>query len=119
MGLKGGWRVYSSGPGIYLNQLISNVLGLRTLYEDRVFDPVLPADADGLTFDRVEDGRRVRYLFHVSAAGPSPREILVNGRSLSGGRFAANPYRRGGLLVSGAVFRAALDREDNLVEILV
>ena len=119
VGLKGGWRVYSSGPGIYLNQLISNVLGLRTLYEDRVFDPVLPADADGLTFDRVEDGRRVRYLFHVSAAGPSPREVLVNGRPLPGGRFAANPYRRGGLLVSGAVFRAALDREDNLVEILV
>ncbi len=118
VGVKGGWRVYSSGPGIYLNQLISNVLGLRTHFEDRVFDPVLPAAADGLTFERLEDGRRVRYVFHISGAGRSASEVVVNGRGVSGGRYAANPYRRGGLLVDGSVFRRALDRDDNLVEIM-
>ena len=34
VGVKGGWRVYSSGPGIYLNQLISNVLGIREMADD-------------------------------------------------------------------------------------
>ncbi|HYO43108.1 MAG TPA: hypothetical protein VES19_07925, partial [Candidatus Limnocylindrales bacterium] len=117
VGVKGGWRVYSSGPGIYLNQLVSNVLGLRTHFDDRVFDPVLPADADGLTFDRLEGGCHVRYLFHVSGAGRSPSEVVVNGRAMPAGRYGANPYRRGGLLVDGTVFRQALDRRENLVEI--
>lgn len=117
VGIKGGWRVYSSGPGIYLNQLISNVLGLRASFDDRVFDPVLPLAADGLTFERVEDGRRVRYLFRISVAGGSPTDVVVNGVALAGGRYTVNPYRRGGLLVDGAVFRHALDRAENLVEI--
>lgn len=117
VGLKGGWRVYSSGPGIYLNQLVSNVLGLRSHYDDRVFDPVLPVDADGLTFEVDEDGRHVRYLFHVTSIGVSPGEVRVNGRPLPGGRYAANPYRRGGFLVAKTAFSEALDRADNLVEI--
>ncbi len=50
IGVKGGWRVYSSGPGIFLNQLVSNVLGLRRRFDERVFDPILPARADGLTY---------------------------------------------------------------------
>ncbi|MHB8890450.1 MAG: GH36-type glycosyl hydrolase domain-containing protein, partial [Candidatus Limnocylindrales bacterium] len=119
VGVKGGWRVYSSGPGIYINQLVSNVLGLRAWYDDLVFDPVLPADADGLTFDVEDPGRHVRYLFRVTGEGFSPREVRVNGRPLPGGRYGANPYRRGGFLVTKAVFAEALDREDNLVEILV
>ncbi len=27
--VKGGWRIYYNGPGIYLNKLLTNVLGLR------------------------------------------------------------------------------------------
>src|SRR5699024_2468490 len=42
VGVKGGWRIYSSGPGIYLNQLITTVLGVRIKEETLVFDPVLP-----------------------------------------------------------------------------
>ena len=71
----------------------------------------------GCTFDVDEDGRHVRYLFHVTSAGVSPREVRVNGRPLPGGRYAANPYRRGGFLVAKTAFTEALDRADNLVEI--
>ena len=39
IGVKGGWRVYSSGPGIYLNQLVSNVLGLRDVLRRRRVRP--------------------------------------------------------------------------------
>ncbi len=119
VGLRGGWRVYSSGPGILINQLISNVLGLRAFYDDLVFDPVLPRDADGLTFDFDHEGRPVRYLFHVAGDGFSPRRIDVNGRRLVASGRLPNPYRPGGLLVSKRDFRGALDPTANLVEIFV
>jgi len=119
VGVRGGWRVYSSGPGIFVNQLISNVLGLRTHYDDVVFDPVLPGRADGLTLDMEHSGRPVQYLFHVAGAGFSPREVRVNGRALEGGRYQDNPYRAGGLLVSRRAFTEALDPATNLVEIFV
>jgi CRISPR-associated protein Csx3 len=119
VGVKGGWRVYSSGPGIFLNQLISNVLGLRRSFADTLFDPVLPRRADGLTFDVRDEGRAVRYLFHVAGAGFGPREVRVNGVALPMDRRATNPYRAGGLLVATTVFRAALDREENLVEVFI
>ncbi len=117
IGVKGGWRIYSSGPGIYLRQLIANVLGLRLAFDDVVFDPVLPARADGLTFERDEDGRWVRYRFHVSGGAGSVPEVRVNGVAMAGRRDASNPYRVGGLLVSRQSWAAALDRPDNLVEV--
>ena len=117
VGVRGGWRVYSSGPGIWINQLISNVLGLRTYFDDVVLDPVLPRCADGLTFDFEYRGSPVRYLYHVAGDGFSPREVRINGRRLPGGRHADNPYRPGGMLVSKRAFGMALDRDENLVEI--
>jgi 1,2-beta-oligoglucan phosphorylase len=119
VGVKGGWRVYSSGPGIYINQVISNVLGLRRSFDDMVLDPVLPRRADGLTFDILVEGRPVRFLYVVTGDGYSPREVRINGRRLSGDRYAENPYRRGGMLVAYREFSTALDRDENLVEITV
>lgn len=119
VGVRGGWRVYSSGPGIWVNQVVSNVLGLRTFFDDLVFDPVLPRGADGLTFDFEHAGRPVRYVYHVVGDGFSPREVRVNGQPLPGGRYAANPYRPGGLLVSKSAFGDMLDRAENLVEIFI
>jgi cellobiose phosphorylase len=119
IGVKGGWRIYSSGPGIFLNQLISNVLGIRTSYDDVVLDPVLPHRADGLTFDFAFDGRRVQYRYRVTGDGFSPKEVRVNGRPMPGDRYADNPYRRGGLLIERRAFRDFLDADRNVVEILV
>ena len=39
IGVKGGWRIYSSGPGIYLNQLITAVLGIRQKAQSVVLIP--------------------------------------------------------------------------------
>ena len=118
VGVKGGWRVYSSGPGIYLNQLVSNVLGLRRSFDDVVIDPVLPASADGLTFEVDDDERgRIRYHYRIAGPGFGPRAVAVNGRPLPTDRRTANPYRRGGLVVPADVFREKLDREQNVVEI--
>ncbi|HSI99325.1 MAG TPA: cellobiose phosphorylase [Patescibacteria group bacterium] len=119
VGVKGGWRVYSSGPGIYLNQLISNVLGLRSSFDDVVIDPVLPRDADGLTFDLERDGRRIRYRYRVEGRGFAPDGVRVNGVPLPSVRAAGNPYRADGLLVTKREFTAALDRRENIVDVIL
>lgn len=119
VGVKGGWRVYSSGPGIYVNLLISNILGLRDYFDDVLLDPVLPSGLDGLTFDFEYEGRRVRYLFRVARDGFSPDMVRINGRAMPTDRRAENPYRPGGLLISKERFRDALSRDDNLVEIRI
>jgi cellobiose phosphorylase len=119
VGVKGGWRVYSSGPGIYTNQLVSNILGVRRYFDEIVLDPVLPRRADGLTLDLEYEGRPVRYLYHVAGHGFSPREVRVNGRPVPGGRYANNPYRPGGLRISKRAFGEALDRDENVVEVFI
>lgn len=119
VGVKGGWRVYSSGPGIYLNQLISNVLGLRLAFDDVVFDPVLPARADGLAFDFELLGRPARFVYRVSGVGGSRRAVRINRHDLPDGRREANPYRPGGLLVSRRDVLKLLDPDANLVEVLI
>lgn len=117
VGVKGGWRVYSSGPGIYIHQLISNVLGLREHFDDVLLDPVLPRSVDGLTFDLDYAGKAVRYVYRVQGNGFSPREVRVNGRVLTSERYSENPYRRGGMLIPKRDFITALDQEKNVVEI--
>ncbi len=49
--VKGGWRLYSSGPGIYIKQLISHVLGIRVQNQNLIIDPVIPRKLDGLVVD--------------------------------------------------------------------
>lgn len=46
--LDGGWRVYSSGPGIALGLVIGSLLGLRLEQGELVIDPVMPPALDGL-----------------------------------------------------------------------
>ena len=46
--VEGGWRIYSSGPGIYLNLLVRTVFGRRRWYGERRGQPLLPASRAGL-----------------------------------------------------------------------
>jgi cellobiose phosphorylase len=46
--IKAGWRLYSSGPGIYIHQWISHLLGIRHEAGLLIVDPVLPNQLDGL-----------------------------------------------------------------------
>jgi cellobiose phosphorylase len=119
VGVKGGWRIYSSGPGIFFGQVIMSFLGLRERFSDILLDPVIPKQLDGLAFDFQYAGKRVRYLYHIHGEGFSPREVVVNGTSIRGTRYAENPYRRGGMLISKTVFTQALNSDHNLVEISI
>ena len=46
--VDGGWRIYSSGPGLYTNMLIRHALGIRRDFGKRILKPLLPPSQKGL-----------------------------------------------------------------------
>jgi 1,2-beta-oligoglucan phosphorylase len=97
--VKGGWRLYSSGPGIYMHQVISNILGIRFLKEGLFIDPVLPGEMDGLRFTFTCFGKETTFVYHVKENGKDTLEIMRNGHPLKG-TSRLNPYRNGGILIN-------------------
>jgi 1,2-beta-oligoglucan phosphorylase len=61
MAVDGGWRIYSSGPGLYTNVLISHALGVRRRFGERLVEPVLPKSLGRVTLEMVIDGRHDRW----------------------------------------------------------
>jgi 1,2-beta-oligoglucan phosphorylase len=116
MALKGGWRVYSSGPGIYVALVLSRLLGLRIEFGELILDPVMPRSLDGLQASLRFRGRRVTFVYRVSAAGFGPRAVSINGRAAAFTR-EDNPYRQGGAALPLQHFMSWLDAGDNWVEI--
>jgi cellobiose phosphorylase len=58
--VDGGWRIYSSGPGLYTNLLLSHALGIRRRFGERMVEPVLPGSLGRITVEMVIDGRHDR-----------------------------------------------------------
>jgi 1,2-beta-oligoglucan phosphorylase len=55
--VDGGWRIYSSGPGLYTNLLLCHALGIRRRFGQRVVAPVLPRSLGRVTLSMTIDGR--------------------------------------------------------------
>ncbi len=49
VGVEGGWRIYSSGPGIYTGILVCDILGLHRRWGKRAVRPLLPAAINDVT----------------------------------------------------------------------
>ena len=107
--VKGGWRIYSSGPGIYLNQLISNALGIRQIAGKLVIDPILPNELDGLMFEFTFAGKPTIFNYHLSR---SDKKVMVNGVEIATERVA-NKYRVGGFAIPITV----LDAQHHVIDI--
>jgi len=112
--VKGGWRIYSSGPGIYMNQLISAALGVRQLGGDLVLDPVLPAGLSGMTFRYALAGREAEFRY-MSLNGPI-RRVVINGKEAASVR-QDNPYREGGLRIAREVFEELAGQGRTIIEL--
>jgi cellobiose phosphorylase len=114
--LEGGWRVYSSGPGIYVALVVSRLLGLRIEFGNFIIDPVLSHSLDGLEARLHIVGRPVVFTYRVEGEGFGPRAISVNGKATP---FDSenNTYRRGGAVLPLERFMALLGAADNRVEI--
>ncbi len=92
--LDGGWRVYSSGAGIWSRILFHCFLGVRQLSSTLILDPVIPRTLDGLRVELEIAGRPVEICYRVREKGCGPHAVEINGRRLFFKR-EANPYRAG------------------------
>jgi cellobiose phosphorylase len=114
--VKGGWRVYSSGPGIYVALIVSRLLGLRVELDHVIIDPVLTRSLDGLEAAMRFRGRAVNFVYRVNGAGFGPQKITINGQQTSFER-EPNRYRRGGAVIHLPTLLNLLDADQNTVEI--
>ncbi|MGO1487594.1 MAG: hypothetical protein ACTHWA_03435 [Arachnia sp.] len=104
--VEGGWRVYSSGPGLVLRLVVQSFLGLRWFANELVIDPVLPSSLDGLCATVTLGGREVRVRFSVGGIGHGVESVSVNGVGLPTTPRPAH-YRKGGVSVPHQVWREA------------
>jgi cellobiose phosphorylase len=115
--VKGGWRIYSSGPGLYLHKIMTCLLGWRDSFGDIILDPVIAPGLDGLTARFTRSGKTVEVEYRVQAQSHTPKAITVNGRPFTAFRPLEGVYRPRGVSLAGADFDAALDRPLNRVEV--
>ena len=114
--LRGGWRVYSSGPGIFIGLIVTRLLGLRLEYDKVIFDPVIPRSLDGLSASLDLIGGTVTFKYAIKEDCFSPKAVTINGRPVSFTR-EENKYRRGGAVIPAYRFAAMINPNDNIVEI--
>ncbi len=114
--LRGGWRVYSSGPGIYITLVISRLLGLRPEVGKVIIDPVIPHSMDGLsaTIDFMDHA--ITFKYNVKHDNFSPKEISVNGNEIDF-TLEENKYRKGGAVIPSDLFLSFLNQQLNVVDI--
>lgn len=114
--VRGGWRLYSSGPGLFLHNVRGCLLGVRESFGELVIDPVLPRRLDGLVARVTLCGQPAEIHYQVRAGAHSPKAITLNGERLAG-TPEANPYRAGGLRLAVAAVRPLLRAAHNRLEI--
>jgi len=115
--MRAGWRLYSSGPGLFLHKVRMCLLGVRESFGDVVFDPMLPRRLDGLIAHLQLVERPVEVRYRVRGANLAATGIAVNGVRLSPTARESNPYRAGGWRVPAEVLSALLSHERNTIEL--
>ena len=116
--LRGGWRVYSSGPGIYISLVVTRLLGLRIESGHVIIDPVMPFSFDGLSVSMDFMDYPVTFKYSVKEGNFSPKSLVINGVEIQFS-LAENKYRQGGALVSAEMFSGMMGAGENMIEILL
>ncbi len=112
--LEGGWRIYSSGPGLALRLVVERLLGLRRRGERFEVDPVLPPGGDGLRATVRLAGRLAHVTYAVGPEGVGVRRVVGAHGELALEQLA-NPHRRAGASVRTRDLQAALDASPDLL----
>ncbi|GMQ59945.1 hypothetical protein AN1V17_43450 [Vallitalea sediminicola] len=110
IGVKSGWRIYSSGPGIYLNQIISNILGIRITSDSVIIDPILSKDLDGLIMNYNYMRKPVKWIYHIKGDEGRVTKVVVNDKEMTLGMINNN-YRQGGVTINKNTFGDILKQE--------
>lgn len=114
--LKGGWRVYSSGPGIYISLVISRLLGIRLEADRLIIDPVIPKKMDGLSASFRIKSHNVNLKYRLLNGTYNPKRIRINGNEIPFTIYE-NPYRDGGAVINLNYFLSRLNLTNNMMEI--
>ncbi|WP_163536077.1 amylo-alpha-1,6-glucosidase [Gracilibacillus sp. YIM 98692] len=112
--VKGGWKIYSSGPGIYMNQLISNCLGIREEEKGLVIDPVLDNKFDGLSLTFKFNNKPVSFVYHL---GNEAKKVMINGKAAEQIEVVENRYREGGFRIFKQEIEEKFHNQDNVIDI--
>ncbi|WP_310601914.1 GH36-type glycosyl hydrolase domain-containing protein [Anaerosporobacter sp.] len=110
--VKGGWRLYSSGPGIYIRRVIADLLGIRFTKDSLIIDPVINTELDGLTFAYTCFGKTVTFVYHASNQTDSTC-LKINDEVISSTQYN-NVYRNGGIIIAKDVFLRATESNNEL-----
>lgn len=105
--LDGGWRVYSSGPGIATRLILECFLGICLQRSSLVIDPAVPRSLDGLRVEMELAGHMMEVVYRIKAAGCGPTALNLNGKDLAF-RRVPNPYRTGGVEIPMSELRELL-----------
>jgi len=118
MRVDGGWRVYSSGPGIYVSLIIKKLIGFRAFNDYIVVDPVLTNEMDNLKASFKFKGFNLNWTFKVKSGNYTPKSVIVNGMNVP---FDTedNPYRTGGALIPMKMFLGSLKSGENEINIMI
>ncbi|MBM6401169.1 cellobiose phosphorylase [Phycicoccus sonneratiae] len=96
--LEGGWRVYSSGPGLFLRLVVECLLGIRRRGDVVEVDPVLDPALGELHARVPLDGRVLDVVVRPGGTGNGVTSVTADGTPLTTTPLD-NPYRRGGVAV--------------------
>ena len=77
--LEGGWRVYSSGPGLFLRLVVECLLGVRRRADTLELDPVLAPSLDGLEARVPYPGGPLTVRYAVRGPGHGVWSVRVDG----------------------------------------
>lgn len=116
--LEAGWRVYSSGPGIFLRLVVECLLGVRRRAQVLEIDPVLDPKLDGLKARIPVCGVPMELAFRVGSRGVGPLSVTLNDARLPT-RGLSNPYRSPGVAVEMSAVRKLLRPDGNRLAIEV
>ncbi|HEX5335971.1 MAG TPA: hypothetical protein VFW55_08825 [Propionicimonas sp.] len=99
--LEGGWRVYSSGPGLFLRLVVECLLGVRRRADTLELDPVLAPSLDGLEARVPYPGGPLTVRYSVRGTGHGVRSVRVDGVEVQTTPLT-NPYRTPGVAIAGS-----------------
>jgi len=116
--LHGGWRIYSSGPGILIGIILGRLFGFRFSNEFVVIDPVLPKEFNGLKVNFSFNNIPINVAYHVTKSTFSPHSLKVN-HVEPPFKYEENPYRKGGILVERKMFFDLLNNKENNIEVFL
>lgn len=113
--VKAGWRLYSSGPGIYINQMIRNVFGIRVVEQNLVLDPVIPESLKGLTIRFSYFNRHIKVQYNHTSN--EIKSVKINGKTKDDfiRTLDNNPYRASGIYI----FKTAFDDIEGEISIVL